>query len=269
MAPKQKRERDSQVAKAAILEAAKEIFARNGFGAARVDAVAEAAGYNKSLIFQYFEDKLGLYRAAVHSCKEHLEDDLILIMLKSMQNRETIDAEQFRVFLATVIREYFNYQISHPQSMRILAWEMAEGWNTYRTISQPEGPHCFRNKFKAASDFLEKARAQGIVRPEIDPVLLVAHILNVCTFHALSVTRYQINFPERDFSSPEALAQAREQIVILVLHGVMAPKETTYATELPLAGDNRAGIGPLHGGPGQYDCERGPATDPEGIQHKL
>lgn len=265
MVQKQKRERDSQVAKAAILEAAKEIFARNGFGAARVDAVAETAGYNKSLIFQYFEDKLGLYRAVVHSCKEHMEDDLILIMLNNMQNRETIDAEQFREFLATVIREYFNYQISNPRSMRILAWEMAEGWNAYRAISLPEGPYCFRSKFKAVSSFLEKAREQGIVRPEIDPVLLVAHVLNMCVFHALSIPRYQINFPKRDFSSPEALAQAREQIVMLVLHGVMASKETIHATELPLAGNNRAGTGTFHGGPGQHDCERGPAADPEGI----
>src|SRR5690348_13213531 len=104
-----RRERDSQKAKAAILAAAEEIFARNGFGAARVDAVAEASGYNKSLIFQYFEDKFGLYRAVVHSCKEQVEDDLILIMLNSMQESETINAEQFREFLAAVIRQYFDY----------------------------------------------------------------------------------------------------------------------------------------------------------------
>ncbi|GHO48103.1 TetR/AcrR family transcriptional regulator [Ktedonospora formicarum] len=218
----QKQKRDSQAAKAAILEAAKEIFARDGFGAARVDAVAEAAGYNKSLIFQYFGDKLGLYKAVVYSCKEQVEDDLITIMQNSIQSDEQINTEQFRSFMASVIRQYFDYQISQPRKVRILAWEMAEGWQTSMLIEPGDGPHCFRNKFKVVSNYLEKARTQGIVRPEIDPQLLVAHVLNMCFFHVLSIPRYQLHFPERDFSSPEALAQAREQIVILVLHGVMA-----------------------------------------------
>ena len=104
-------------------------------------------------------------------------------MLNGMQNSETIDAERFREFLATVIREYFNYQISNPRRVRILAWEMAEGWRTFKILSPSEGPHCFRNKFTAVSHFfshfLEKARAQGIVRPEFDPVLLITHVLNM------------------------------------------------------------------------------------------
>ena len=247
MVQRQKRERDSQVAKATILAAAGEIFARDGYGAARIDAVAEAAGYNKSLIFQYFEDKLGLYKAVVHSCKEQLEDDLILIMQNSMQNNDKIDAEQFRTFLATVIRQYYYYQVSHPLKVRILAWEMAEGWRTFKLLTPLEGPYSFRHKFLSVSHFLEKARDQGIIRPEINPVLMVAHILNMCVFHTLSIARYEMNFPDQDFSSPEALEQACEQIIILVLHGVMAPKETTYATELPLAGDDSTGTGAFHG----------------------
>ena len=55
---KLRRERDAEVARGAILDAAEEIFAREGFDGARVDAIAEASGYNKSLIFHYFEDKL-------------------------------------------------------------------------------------------------------------------------------------------------------------------------------------------------------------------
>ncbi|GCE13041.1 TetR/AcrR family transcriptional regulator [Tengunoibacter tsumagoiensis] len=224
MVQKHRRERDSQVAKAAIKAAAEEIFARDGFGAARVDAVAEASGYNKSLIFQYFGDKLGLYKAVVQRCKEQLEDDLIQIMNDKLENGGTINAEQFRIFLATVIRQYFDYQANHPRLVHILAWEMVEGWSTFKLLPQAEGPHCFRNKFVKVSQFLEEARALNVIRAEFDPVLLVAHILNMCIFHVLSIPRYQINFPERDFSSPEALLQAREQIVLLVLHGVMAPE---------------------------------------------
>jgi TetR/AcrR family transcriptional regulator len=219
---KQKRERDSQVAKATILAAAEEIFARDGFGAARVDAIAEKAGYNKSLIFQYFTDKIGLYRATLQKCQGQAENELLLIMLNNMQEQETINEEQFRDYLATVIRQYFDHLLVNPRRARILAWEAAEGWETYAAVQPSSGPACFRNKFQIISRFLHKAREQGIVRREIDPELLVAHALNLCIYHLLSIRRYQINFPDRDFSSPEALIQAREQIVTLVLHGVMA-----------------------------------------------
>src|SRR5712692_8525388 len=52
---------DAKGAREAILNAAEEVFAEHGFDGARVDAIAARAGYNKSLLFQYFGDKLGLY----------------------------------------------------------------------------------------------------------------------------------------------------------------------------------------------------------------
>ena len=59
------RAHDAQGAREAILNAAEEVFAEHGFDGARIDAIAAKAGYNKSLIFQYFDDKLGLYAHVV------------------------------------------------------------------------------------------------------------------------------------------------------------------------------------------------------------
>src|SRR5450759_1417839 len=60
-----RRERDAESARQAILDAAEEVFAENGFDGARIDAIAAASEYNKSLIFHYFDDKLGLYAEVV------------------------------------------------------------------------------------------------------------------------------------------------------------------------------------------------------------
>ncbi len=57
----QGRVHDAEGTREAILDAAEEIFAENGFDGARIDAIAAKSGYNKSLIFHYFGDKLGLY----------------------------------------------------------------------------------------------------------------------------------------------------------------------------------------------------------------
>jgi TetR/AcrR family transcriptional regulator len=52
-------------ARAAILLAAERIFADAGLAGARIDAIAEAAGVNKALLYYYFDGKDDLYFAAL------------------------------------------------------------------------------------------------------------------------------------------------------------------------------------------------------------
>src|SRR5881396_1386884 len=67
------RAHDAEGAREAILNAAEEVFAEHGFDGARIDAIAAASGYNKSLIFQYFDDKLGLYAAVVRRTERQMD----------------------------------------------------------------------------------------------------------------------------------------------------------------------------------------------------
>jgi len=49
-----------------ILRAARREFVAKGFAGARVDAIARAACVNKRMLYHYFGDKEGLYRATLH-----------------------------------------------------------------------------------------------------------------------------------------------------------------------------------------------------------
>src|SRR5437588_1073644 len=128
-----KRERDAEVARNAILDAAEEIFAENGFDGARIDAIAAASSYNKSLIFHYFDDKLGLYTAVLKRIEQR-GNDLQAIMLGSWLADEelTSDASKLRTFVEIVIRWIFDYMVENPRVLRMLAWEAAEGWKTMK-----------------------------------------------------------------------------------------------------------------------------------------
>src|SRR6266567_3009441 len=130
-----KRERDAEVARQAILDAAEEIFAENGFDGARIDAIAAASGYNKSLIFHYFDDKLGLYTAVLKRIDQQ-GNELQAIMLAPSLENETIlhDAREFRAFLEGMVGLSFDFLQSHPNILRILSWEAAEQWKTFLQI---------------------------------------------------------------------------------------------------------------------------------------
>jgi TetR/AcrR family transcriptional repressor of mexJK operon len=59
------RERRSPAKRAAILDAATEVFLREGYTRASVDAIAEAAGVGKQTVYGHFGDKQRLFLAVV------------------------------------------------------------------------------------------------------------------------------------------------------------------------------------------------------------
>src|SRR6185312_10664892 len=98
------RSHDAEASRAAILDAAEEHFAQAGFAGARVDAIAATARYNKSLIFQYFGDKLGLYRAVLgrlHGASERQFTD----MVAPLTGRDSaFDAQTVRTLIEATVR---------------------------------------------------------------------------------------------------------------------------------------------------------------------
>lgn len=69
--------------RAAILDAAKRLFARDGFARVSMDQIAAEAGVSKLTVYSHFGDKEALFTAAVQAkCEEMLPDDLFKLELK-------------------------------------------------------------------------------------------------------------------------------------------------------------------------------------------
>jgi TetR/AcrR family transcriptional regulator len=71
--------RQPEVSRKAILQAALVEFAQEGLAGARVDAIAEAAGVNKALLYYYFHDKESLYGAVLDAFFERLLDRVMKV----------------------------------------------------------------------------------------------------------------------------------------------------------------------------------------------
>src|SRR5437588_1622252 len=114
--PRRKRGReriyDAQRTRETILSAAEAVFAEHGFDGTSVDAIASRAGYNKSLLFQYFGDKLGLYsqvlRRADREMGELMNRTFAPMVLRLADERVVLQAEEFRAFLITTVRSIFD-----------------------------------------------------------------------------------------------------------------------------------------------------------------
>src|SRR5690349_12030628 len=107
------RPRDADATRKMLLEAATAIFSEHGFAGARVDEIAERAGVNKALIYAYYGDKEGLYRAVLSS---HLEIPPSSLALAA-------DADP-RQALEELVRRYFRLLLEDRAFARLLAWDL-------------------------------------------------------------------------------------------------------------------------------------------------
>ncbi len=215
---KKGRSRDAAKAREAILDAAEAIFAEHGYDGARIDAIATASSYNPSLLYQYFGDKLGLYAAVLRRFAQST-NALSAGLLVGWLTDDSVasDSRTFRAFLETLVRTEFDYLIDHQRMLRLLTWEMAEGWQTYTQVAaQPtaEAENPFESLFAAA-------RQAGWLRLDLPGALQLTMLFQACHAYFAFLPMVQLQLPDEDMSSEAALARARESLVTWVVGAMM------------------------------------------------
>ncbi len=201
----------------AILAAAEAIFAEHGFDGARVDAIAAASGYNKTLLFRYFGDKLGLYAQVLKRADREMSVLLARLFAPLLED-ETIasDAVKFRLFLKTTFEAFFDYMVEHPRFTRMLNWEQAEGWQTLTRIASQFEPTDM-GKLEA---LFSKARAAGLLRPGLDVVVVIVLAEQLCWSSVAALPLYQPFLADRDLPVTVP-AHVREQVIAFLIAGMM------------------------------------------------
>jgi TetR/AcrR family transcriptional regulator len=181
----------------------------------------------KMLIFHYFDDKLGLYRALMLRTKQHLFARFAETFDHIFAGDcEHVTAERVRMLAGEYLGTLFHFGVEHPQAVRILAWEAAEGWQTFASCA-PTMPENRSERALAlverAQALVERAHAAGIVRNELDPRLLFTTLISLPLIHMASLPRFAAIFSGADFTLPAAIAHARAQITDLLLCGILSP----------------------------------------------
>ncbi len=101
--------RDPERTRLRILEAALKEFAACGFAGARVGSIARRARINKRMLYHYFEDKEGLFRAVLRH--------------KISERRSSVEAQVADLDPATCMSVWFKQNCLDTDWVRLLAWE--------------------------------------------------------------------------------------------------------------------------------------------------
>jgi AcrR family transcriptional regulator len=207
-----------EASREAILEAAESVFAEHGFAGARVDSIAHLSGYDKKLLFRYYGDKLGLYTEVLKRAEQEAHALLADAFAPLLQDTgAAIQAHQWRHFFTTLVQTLFDYLLAHPRFMRMLTWEMADGWQTFTQIAA-RFPPAYTDQLEM---LFQKARQAGLLRSGFSPVIQFTLLLQICQVYLTSLPLYQTVLPAADLSSASALAQTRDYLADVIVAGIL------------------------------------------------
>ena len=170
---KTSRPRDASATREALLDAATLVFAEQGFAGARVDEIATRAGLNKALIYAYYGDKTGLYRAVLTA---HLDEFADPVFSKAVAS----EAGPRRA-LEDIVRRFFRLLIKNRSFARLLAWDLLSNGKSGRdVILESAGP-----LLELISELVDRRRATGELRPSTDPELFRSALFSLAVGYVL------------------------------------------------------------------------------------
>lgn len=185
--------RDPERTSAAILAAAVEEFSENGFGGARIDAIAARAGVNKRMLYHYFGDKDALYERVLQKIYDGIRGAERRLNLR---DRDPVAGIRE---LALFTWRYF---IEHPEFLSLIA---TENMNKARVLRAASWAQTVNSPLVGVlSDLLERGAAKGVFREGLDPVDVYVAMAGIGWMYLSN--RYTLSAAfARDFTDPGEL----------------------------------------------------------------
>ena len=202
--------RDPQRTREAILVAAQHEFAAKGLSGGRVDAIARRARANKRMIYHYFGNKEGLYLAALERVYEDLRGTEKTLYLAHLAPEAAIQR---------LVEFTFDYSRRHPELISLINNENLHGARHLRKSKKVRELH---SPFvRLIEDILQRGVAQGVFRPDLDPVDLYITIAAVGYFYLSNNPTLSTIFG-RDLGSAAACRRRKKHNVEFILNAMRA-----------------------------------------------
>jgi AcrR family transcriptional regulator len=197
--------RNPELTKERILEAATEEFAQKGYGSARVDAIALAAGVNKRMLYHYYGNKDALFLAILERAYQNIRDHERAL---DLQHLEPV------VAMRELIRFTFWYFVEHPEFIRLLNNENLYGAAHIKGSKRVLSMHS--PLLWQLQEVLRKGEGQGIFRSGVSPLQLYISVAGLGYFYLSNSATLGTVFG-RDLGKRKALHERLEHITDMVL----------------------------------------------------
>ncbi len=220
----------SEATRGKLIEAGRELFARDGLEGTRVDRLADLAGVNKALISYHFRGKEGLYRAVLEEIFRE-----VAVELESRLGGEVAPKEQLRAW-ASALGEIMEEK---PDFAAIFLREILAGGERLDGGAAESA----RRSLSLLRSTLTAGHSSGEIR-DTDPFLLHLLLLGGIVLAQLSAPyRERLEGPESDRDPSTHLPPSTREMVPfledLIQRCYLSQPGSSYAPEDPGEEDDR------------------------------
>jgi TetR/AcrR family transcriptional regulator len=200
------KERNAERSRVAILDAAEELFAEQGYDGTSLNLVGMRAGVSRGTPGYFFGSKADLYRAVIERCFGEVRE-----AVHSGRARALASGESPEVILAGVVSDYFDFLLSRRNFVRLMEREALSGAAPLKGLPRT---NIAGEAVAAISEELGLDPAQGV-----EAAHLVLSIIGLCWFPAVhsSTVVPALGFDPGD---PGFREQRKRHVIDLVLNGV-------------------------------------------------
>jgi AcrR family transcriptional regulator len=185
------RTNDPERTKADILEVAADEFAMHGLSGARVDAIAERMRTSKRMIYYYFGDKEGMFRAVLENAYSSVRAIEALLALEALEPEEA---------LRNLVEQTFENDDANEAFIRLVAIENVHRGEHLANAERIQRIN--RRIIDIIENILRRGRAAGIFRDDLDAIDVHMAMSALCFFRVSNKYTFGKIF-EVDLSSPE------------------------------------------------------------------
>jgi TetR/AcrR family transcriptional regulator len=144
------RRHDSEASRAAILDAAEDLFLDKGFAGTSMSDIAKASGVTKSLIHHHFGSKEGLWSEVKRASFAKYHELQMALFANTGEPVELLRAS---------MRTYFQVLREHPATLRMIWWMVLEG--------DTECDDMVDELCRVGVERIEQAQAAGLIRDDV------------------------------------------------------------------------------------------------------
>lgn len=188
-----------------ILAVARDEFVENGLSGARVDEIAAKTSTSKRMIYYYFGDKEGLYRAVLEEAYARIRNFERSLDLAALPPREAI---------VSLTGFTFDYHADNPDFVRLV---MVENIHHARHLqSSPKIADLNLSVIDMIGEVYERGLREGVFREGLDPIDIHLTISALSFYNVSNRASIQQVFGH-DMGAPAARERRRLSAIETVL----------------------------------------------------
>jgi len=204
------RAKNPEKTRANIIDVATAEFAERGLSGARVDRIAARTNTSKRMLYYYFGDKDGLYRAVLLAYYERLRNSEVEL---DLSHQSPLAA------LQTLVEFTFDYHMKHADIVRLV---MVENMHKGRHVAKlPEVMPINTSVLDAVADICARGAREGTMRAGLDNFDLYTTIAALCFFNVSNRYTFRAIF-KHDMADPKE-SGARRKSIWEVVHRFVSP----------------------------------------------